>query len=86
MWFWGHAQDIFEVKELCMAAPDRNGVAQFVRFVDVGLGTNRINTPILRVDLNYVYRSRPVLRGTAEHSPGKFIGAPELGGKNQLKS
>jgi N-acetyl-beta-hexosaminidase len=59
----GNAQDIFEVKGLCIAAPSTNDVAEFVKFVDEELGPNGINTMVLRIDFNYAYESRPELRG-----------------------
>ncbi|RAJ07046.1 family 20 glycosylhydrolase [Arenibacter echinorum] len=61
--YFCNAQDIFEVKGLCIAAPHADGVAEFVKFVDEELGPNGINTLALRVDFNYAYESRPELRG-----------------------
>ena len=61
--YFGHAQDIFEVKGLCIAAPNADGVTEFVKFVDEELGPIGINTLVLRVDFNYAYESRPELRG-----------------------
>ncbi|WP_220377732.1 MULTISPECIES: hypothetical protein [unclassified Arenibacter] len=61
--YFGNAQSIFEVKGLCIAAPDPDGVSEFVKFIDEELGPNGINTLILRVDFNYAYESRPELRG-----------------------
>lgn len=59
----GNAQSIFEVKGLCIAAPNTDGVADFVKFIDEELGPNGINTLVLRVDFNYAYESRPELSG-----------------------
>ncbi|MBD3662004.1 MAG: family 20 glycosylhydrolase [Arenibacter algicola] len=61
--YFGNAQDIFEVKGLCIAAPNTDGVSEFVKFVDEELGPIGINTLVLRVDFNYAYESRPELRG-----------------------
>ena len=61
--YFGHAQSVFEVKGLCIAAPDPDGISEFVKFIDEELGPNGINTLILRVDFNYAYESRPELRG-----------------------
>ncbi|HUH45851.1 MAG TPA: hypothetical protein VLZ54_01755, partial [Arenibacter sp.] len=61
--FIGQAQNVFEVKGLCIAAPSANGVDQFVKFMDEELSPNGINTLVLRVDFNYAYESRPELRG-----------------------
>lgn len=58
----GTAQNGFEIKGLCIAAPDSDGVDQFVKFMDEELGPNGINTLVLRVDFNYAYESRPELR------------------------
>lgn len=45
----------------CIAAPSKDRVAEFVKFVDEELGTNGFNTLILRVDFNYDYQSYPNL-------------------------
>lgn len=58
----GQAQDSFEITGLCIAAPNADGVDQFVKFMDEELGPNGINTLVLRVDFNYAYESRPELR------------------------
>lgn len=60
--FIGQAQNVFEVKGLCIAAPNANGVDRFIKFMDEELGPNGINTLVLRVDFNYAYESRPELR------------------------
>lgn len=58
-----YSQDILPVKGLCIAAPHRDHVNEFVRFIDNELGPGGINTLILRIDFNYAYKSRPELRG-----------------------
>lgn len=57
-----HAQDIFTVNGLCIAAPKTNDVDEFVTFIDNEIAPAGINTLILRVDFNYAYESRPELR------------------------
>src|SRR5262249_54077341 len=61
------AQDFLDrqlpVRGLCIAAPSKDGLAQFIRFIDEELAPRSVNTLILRVDFNYEYTSHPDLRG-----------------------
>ncbi len=59
-----NGQNTFKVQGLCIAAPNADGVDEFIKFVEEELGPNGINTLVLRVDFNYAYESRPELRGT----------------------
>ncbi len=56
-------QSVFSVNGLCIAAPTKEKVNEFIDFVETELAPGGINTLILRVDFNYAYESRPELRG-----------------------
>lgn len=49
------------LRGLAIAAPDREGVKEFVSFIDTELVPRGINTLVLRVDYNYQYTSHPEL-------------------------
>jgi hypothetical protein len=57
------SQSEFSVNGLCIAAPSKAKVDDFVGFIEKELAPGGINTLILRVDFNYAYESRPELRG-----------------------
>lgn len=59
------AQEKLPVKGLCIAAPSKEYVNEFVQFIDDELGPDGINTLVLRIDFNYTYVSRPELRGNS---------------------
>ncbi|WPP50439.1 family 20 glycosylhydrolase [Catalinimonas niigatensis] len=50
------------VKGFCIAAPQSDGVDDFVTFIDQELAPRGINTLVLRVDFNYQFKSRPELQ------------------------
>lgn len=50
------------VRGFCIAAPNSEGLKEFVRFIDEELGPRHVNTLILRIDYNYKYESHPELR------------------------
>ena len=54
--------DVLPTRGICIAAPTPEGVDRFVKFIDMELGPNHINTLILRVDYNYQYKSHPELK------------------------
>jgi len=54
-------QSLMPVRGLAIAAPDKENVDAFVKFMDEELGPRKINTLILRVDYNYSYKSHPEL-------------------------
>ena len=56
------AQSVFTVNGFCIAAPNREGVEEFVGFINNELAPNGINTLVLRVDFNYNYTTRPELQ------------------------
>lgn len=51
-----------EVRGFCIAAPQPDGVDDFVSFIENELAPRAINTLVLRVDHNYAFQSRPELR------------------------
>ncbi|MCM4152308.1 glycoside hydrolase [Arenibacter sp. N53] len=79
-----NAQSIFDVKGLCIAAPNASGVAEFVKFIDEELGPNGINTLVLRVDFNYAYKSRPELRGQNPLSEAQIKQLVAVAKKHQI--
>ncbi|MFT5885773.1 MAG: N-acetyl-beta-hexosaminidase [Arcticibacterium sp.] len=54
-------QSLMPMRGLAIAAPDKENVDAFVKFMDEELGSRKINTLILRVDYNYSYKSHPEL-------------------------
>lgn len=56
------AQTDFDVKGLCIAAPGKSDVDDFVRLINEKLAPAGVNTLVLRVDFGYEYKSRPELR------------------------
>lgn len=52
----------FPMKGLCVAAPSKADVDEFVTLVDTKLAPAGVNTLILRVDFGYEFSSRPELR------------------------
>lgn len=55
------AQDSLPVRGLAIAAPSKESLKPFIKFIDEELGPRGINTLILRVDYNYQYKSHPGL-------------------------
>lgn len=56
-----NAQDILPIRGLSIAAPDKENVDRFVKFIDEELSSRKINTLVLRVDYNFQYQSHPEL-------------------------
>lgn len=56
-----NAQDILPIRGLAIAAPDKENVDRFVKFINEELPPRRINTLVLRVDYNFKYKSHPEL-------------------------
>ncbi|MFT7421652.1 MAG: N-acetyl-beta-hexosaminidase [Arcticibacterium sp.] len=54
-------QSLMPVRGLAIAAPEKEHVDAFVKFMDEEFGPRKINTLILRVDYNYSYKSHPEL-------------------------
>ena len=57
-----NAQDILPRRGLAIAAPNKETVDRFVKFINKELPPRQINTLILRVDYNFQYQSHPKLR------------------------
>jgi hypothetical protein len=58
-----NAQEIFRIKGVCIGAPDRDDVEEFVSLIDTVLAPSGVNTLILRIDYNYHFKSHPELVG-----------------------
>ncbi|UJH67179.1 family 20 glycosylhydrolase [Allomuricauda sp. SCSIO 65647] len=56
-------QEPFQVKGLCIAAPQPQSLDGFIDFAKNELAPNGINTLVLRIDYRYEYESRPELIG-----------------------
>lgn len=52
----------YPVRGLCIAAPNVDGVDEFVKFIDEDLAPSGLNLLILRVDWGFEYQSHPELR------------------------
>ena len=50
------------LRGLCLQAPQRQRIDDFIKFIDEVLAPGKINTLILRVDFGYEYTSHPELR------------------------
>ena len=57
-----NAQDVLPVRGLAIAAPDKQNIDRFVKFIHEELAPRKINTLVLRVDYNFEYLSHPELR------------------------
>ncbi len=55
------AQADLPIRGLAIAAPDKEHVDRFVRFINEEFPPRRINTLVLRVDYNFQYKSHPNL-------------------------
>lgn len=56
-----YSQDLLPVRGLSIAAPTKNNVERFVKFINEELSSYNINTLVLRVDYNFEYKSHPEL-------------------------
>jgi N-acetyl-beta-hexosaminidase len=57
------AQELpFDIRGICIGAPNPDGLKQFIRFMEDDLAANGINTLVLMVDFGYEYDSYPNLR------------------------
>lgn len=55
------AQDTFPVRGFCIAAPAKDQLDTFVKFIDEELASRKVNTLVLRVDFNFQFKSHPEL-------------------------
>jgi hypothetical protein len=68
----------YPIRGFCIAAPKRDGLDAFVKFVKDELATRKINTLILRVEYNYEFKTHPELRDSVsltESDVKKIVGA-----------
>ncbi|WP_304236958.1 family 20 glycosylhydrolase [Jiulongibacter sediminis] len=66
------------VKGLAIAAPDKQNVDRFVKFINEELAPRELNTLILRVDYNFKYKSHPELaeeNGLSQMEVNKIVEA-----------
>lgn len=56
-----YSQEVLPIRGLAIAAPDKDNLDRFVKFIDEELSAREINTLILRVDYKFKYRSHPEL-------------------------
>jgi len=54
--------ELLPVRGLCISAPQKEGLDDFVKFINEELVPKKVNTLVLRVDWNYAYKSHPELR------------------------
>jgi hypothetical protein len=57
-----NSDKVFQIRGLCINAPNPEGVDRFVKFIDDELVPRKVNTLLLLVDYNYQYESYPQLR------------------------
>jgi N-acetyl-beta-hexosaminidase len=55
------AQDTFPVRGFCIAAPAKDQLDTFIKFIDEELASRKVNTLVLRVDFNFQFKSHPEL-------------------------
>jgi hypothetical protein len=79
------ASNIFPVRGFCIAAPQSEDVAEFVRFIEEELAPRGVNTLILRVDFNYQYDSHPELRDSSALSKKEVKMIVEVCRKKNIK-
>ncbi|MFN8258815.1 MAG: family 20 glycosylhydrolase [Bacteroidales bacterium] len=75
----------FEVRGLCIAAPDIEQVDRFVKFINEELGPKSINTLILRVDYQYKFKSHPELHDKNALSEKEIKKLVEACRKNKIE-
>ena len=54
--------ELLPVRGLCISAPQKEGIDEFIKFINEELVPKKVNTLVLRVDWNYTYKSHPELR------------------------
>jgi len=55
------AQDALPIRGFCIAAPDKEKLETFIKFIEEELAPRAVNTLVLRVDFNYQFKSHPEL-------------------------
>jgi hypothetical protein len=74
---------LLPVRGLCIAAPDKENLEPFIRFIEEELIPMKVNTLVLRIDYDYEYKSHPELRSENPLSQGdvkKMVKACKSGG------
>ncbi|HEX2968700.1 MAG TPA: family 20 glycosylhydrolase [Bacteroidales bacterium] len=64
----GHTEfnsNLLPVRGFCIAAPRSEAVTDFTKFIEKELAPASVNTLILRVDWNYMYKTHPELRDSS---------------------
>ena len=75
--------EILPVRGLCIAAPDKESLDPFIKFINEELVPKKVNTLVLRIDFRYEYRSHPELQSDNPLSKGdvkKIVKACKVGG------
>jgi len=54
--------EILPVRGLCIKAPEKEGLDNFIKFINEELVPKKVNTLVLRVDWSYAYKSHPELQ------------------------
>jgi hypothetical protein len=78
-----NAQDLLPIRGLSIAAPDKENVDRFVKFINEELAPRKINTLVLRVDYNFEYKSHPELaeaNGLSQEDVNKMVTACQNNG------
>jgi hypothetical protein len=78
-------KDQLPIRGFCIAAPGRDRVDEFVKFINEELAPRKVNTLILRVDYNYQYTSHPELGDSAALSKADVKKMVEACRKNQIE-
>jgi hypothetical protein len=63
LFFNGFSEEPFRIKGLCIGAPAKEDIDEFIDLIEKELVPAGVNTLILRVDYNYHYKSHPELSG-----------------------
>lgn len=83
--YFSFANDGFAVKGLCIAAPAKADVDEFVRLIDTKLAPTGLNTLILRVDFGYEFESHPELRDNNPLSKSDVKKLVEIAKKHNIR-
>jgi hypothetical protein len=85
MFGFSNANDGFAVKGLCIAAPGKADVEEFVSLIDTKLAPTGLNTLILRVDFGYEFESHPELRDNNQLSKSDVKKLVEVCKKHSIR-
>ncbi len=69
----------------CIAAPSRDDLGEFIRFIDEELASRGVNTLILRVDYNYRYKTHPELSDSSALSEKEVRKLVAVCRKNKIR-